>query len=138
MPASAHREGMRTEGDDFGGVRAWHPGESQRHIDWKAAARGQPLLIKQWAGDTDEVAAFEWDSLSGADEEARLRQIARWVVTAESLGLSYSLRLPQTVLPASRGEAHYHQCLRALAAWPEQPPGSPIASTNGSLSANAT
>jgi len=27
------------EGDDFAGVRAYVPGESQRHIDWKAVAR---------------------------------------------------------------------------------------------------
>src|SRR5215472_4959178 len=39
-------------GDDFAGVRAYVPGESQRHIDWKAAARGQPLMTKQFAAET--------------------------------------------------------------------------------------
>src|SRR5439155_676276 len=39
-------------GDDFAGVRAYVPGESQRHIDWKAVARGQPLMTKQFAAET--------------------------------------------------------------------------------------
>jgi uncharacterized protein (DUF58 family) len=137
MAAAAHREGTRAEGDDFGGVRAWQPGESQRHIDWKAAARGQPLLIKQWAGDTDEVASLDWESLPALDDEARLRQLTRWVLAAESLGLSYSLHLPQAAFSASRGEAHYHQCLRALAVCPKRPPGSQPAARNGALTPSA-
>ena len=39
------------EGDDFAGVRAYVPGESQHHIDWKAVARGQPLMTKQFAAE---------------------------------------------------------------------------------------
>src|SRR5437667_4947759 len=36
------------DGDDFAGARAYVPGESQRHIDWKAVERGQPLMTKQF------------------------------------------------------------------------------------------
>src|SRR6266511_2327690 len=39
------------EGDDFAGVRAYVPGEPQRHIDWKAVARGQPLMTKQFTAE---------------------------------------------------------------------------------------
>ncbi len=35
-------------GDDFAGVRAYLPGESLRHVDWKAYARGRPLSVKQF------------------------------------------------------------------------------------------
>ncbi len=116
------RDGHRTEGDDFGGVRAWRTGESQRHIDWKAAARGQPLLVKQWFGDTDETLHFEWQTLAGLDSEARLSQLARWIVFAERDGASYGLRLPDFTREPSRGEAHYHACLRALAQFEEPAP----------------
>ncbi|MEA3208422.1 MAG: hypothetical protein QOE70_1479 [Chthoniobacter sp.] len=115
QPARHARDGLRAEGDDFGGVRSWRPGESQRHIDWKAAARGQPLLIKQWSGDSDDTQALDWNLLAGLDTETRLSQLARWVVLAERAGSSYGLALPGVTLPPSRGEAHYHACLRLLA-----------------------
>ena len=114
-PARTGRDGTRTEGDDFGGVRAWRTGESQRHIDWKAAARGQPLLIKQWSGDADATVLLDWESLADLTPEARLSQLARWVVQAERGGCQYALRLPGLSLPSTRGEAHYHACLRCLA-----------------------
>ena len=79
-PARTGRDGTRAEGDDFGGVRAWRTGESQRHIDWKAAARGQPLLIKQWSGDADTTVVLDWESLADLAPEARLSQLARWIV----------------------------------------------------------
>ena len=40
------------QGDDFAGVRGYVPGESQRHIDWKAVARGRPLMTKEFAAET--------------------------------------------------------------------------------------
>ena len=111
----SHIGGVRIEGDDFSGVRAWLPGESQRHIDWKAAARGQPLLTKQWAGESGEILRFDWDDLGGLDSEGRLSQLTRWIIQAEKLGAQYALRLPKQAFPPSRGELHLHLCLRALA-----------------------
>lgn len=108
-------DGHRTEGDDYGGVRSWQTGESQRHIDWKAAARGQPLLIKQWTGEAEKIVTLDWQELSSLDTEARLSQLARWIIHAERGGASYGLRLPSQEFPPARGEAHYHACLRALA-----------------------
>jgi len=121
-PSQHARDGHRTEGDDFGGVRAWRTGESQRHIDWKAAARGQPLLVKQWFGDTDETLHLEWEMLTGLETESRLSQLARWIMLAERDGASYGLRLPGFERKPSRGEGHYHACLRALAQFEEPAP----------------
>ncbi len=114
-PGRPARDGTRTEGDDFGGVRAWRTGESQRHIDWKAAARGQPLLIKEWSGDADTTTVLDWDSLHDLAPEPRLSQLALWVVQAERGGSRYGLRLPGVSLAPARGERHYHTCLRHLA-----------------------
>ena len=107
--------GLRIEGDDFSGVRGWLPGESQRHIDWKAASRGQPLLTKQWAGESAEILRFDWDALAPLETEARLSQLTRWIVLAEKTGARYALRLPKQKFPPSRGDRHFHLCLRALA-----------------------
>lgn len=113
------RDGTQHEGDDFGGSRPWRRGESQRHIDWKAAARTPVLLIKQWTGEVDEILRFDWASLPSLDPEARLGQLAKWIVAAERTSQTYELRLPGKTIRAARGERHYHECLRALAVFAE-------------------
>jgi uncharacterized protein (DUF58 family) len=122
-PASTRqpRDGLRQEGDDFGGTRQWRPGESQRHIDWKAAARNPVLLTKQWTGETDEILHLDWAALAGLEAEARLSQLAKWVVTAERGYETYELRLPGKIERAGRGDRHFHACLRALAAFEDSP-----------------
>lgn len=105
------------EGDDFAGVRPYLPGESQRHIDWKAVARGHPLMSKQFARDEGGALHLDFDAISEPELEGRLSQLALWIIRAEQGRLPYSLRLPLIEIPASIGEAHYHQCLRALACY---------------------
>ena len=112
--------GARLEGDDFAGVRPYVPGEPQRHIDWKAAARGQELVIKQWAGEADETLQLRWSDTEGLAHEARISQLACWVTQAERTGRSYALEVPDANVSANRGTAHYHECLRTLAAFPQE------------------
>jgi uncharacterized protein (DUF58 family) len=111
------RDGARLEGDDFAGVRPWLQGESQRHIDWKAAARGQPMLTKQWAGETGDTVQLDWQDAPG-ETEARLSQLARWILTAERSGANYGLTVPGKTIPPSHGDAHFHACLQTLAVFP--------------------
>lgn len=102
------------EGDDFSGVRAYIPGESQRHIDWKAVARGQPFMTKQFAAEAEGAVHLDFSSLRRADVEERLSQLALWVIEAERARRPYSLRLPSTYIQPGSGQLHFHQCLRAL------------------------
>lgn len=117
-PSLQPRDGVRVDGDDFAGVRAYQIGESQRHIDWKAAARGQPLLIKQWAGEADTTIWLGWDDLPDLSPEKRLSQLAQWIVQAERRSISYGLTLPGLKLAPEHGTTHFHECLRALAVHP--------------------
>ena len=112
--------GARIEGEDFAGMRAYRTGESQRHIDWKAVARGQPLLIKQWTGDARESLMLDFSNVPGGDLEARLSQLARWIVQAERDALVYAVRLPGAEMPPASGDRHFHECLRALATFAEE------------------
>ena len=110
------------EGDDFAGVRAYIPGESQRHIDWKAVARGQALMTKQFAAEAAGVVCLDFSVMRFADVEARLSQLALWVIEAERAQLPYGLRLPGVEIPPALGQSHFHQCLRALSLFqPEKP-----------------
>jgi uncharacterized protein (DUF58 family) len=102
------------EGDDFAGVRDYVPGESQRHIDWKAVARGQPLVTKQFTAEAEGVVYLDFSALHFADVEETLSQLALWVIEAERAGRPYGLRLPGTEIRPAVGQLHFHQCLRAL------------------------
>jgi uncharacterized protein (DUF58 family) len=116
-------EAATPEGDDFAGVREWRLGESMRHIDWRAVARGQPMMTKQWNGGAADRLILDWSLLSGLPTEDRLRQLARWIILAERSSATYELRVPAKTLAFNRGEVHLHACLRELAEFPrEEPP----------------
>ena len=102
------------EGDDFSGVRAYVPGESQRHIDWKAVARGQPLMTKQFAAEAKGSIRLDFSLLPSNDVEARLSQLALWVIEAERARRAYGLRLPGIEILPAIGPTHFHRCLHAL------------------------
>ena len=101
-------------GDDFAGVRAYVQGESQRHIDWKAVARGQPLMTKQFAAETKGAVCLDFFELQFADVEQRLSQLTLWVIEAERARQPYGLCLPGTEISPSLGQMHFHYCLRVL------------------------
>ena len=101
--------------EDFAGLRPFHPGDSPRHIAWKAYARGQELNVKLYSGTAVTSHLFDWDSLPGLDAESRLSQLCRWIEDAHAEGHAFGLRLPGIELPAEIGPAHRQRCLTALA-----------------------
>ncbi len=102
--------------EDFSGLRSYHPGDSPRHIAWKAAARGQGLLTKQFSGRADAELWLDWQATPDAlGIESRLSRLARWVVDAHNAALSFGLRLPGITLPPAPGNAQRERCLEALA-----------------------
>ena len=102
------------EGDDFAGTRGYIHGESQRHIDWRAVARGQPLMTKQFTAEAEGVVYLDFSALHFVDVEERLSQLALWLIEAERARRPYGLRLPGAEIPPAVGQSHFHQCMRAL------------------------
>ena len=101
-------------GDDFAGVRPYVLGESQRHIDWKAVARGQPLMTKHFAVETKGAVYLDFFELHFGNLEERLSQLTLWVIEAERVRQPYGLRLPGIEISPAVGQMHFHYCLRAL------------------------
>jgi uncharacterized protein (DUF58 family) len=101
--------------DDFAGLRRYHPGDSSRHIDWKAAARGNEILTKQFSEPAGGDIWLDWDSLPNMTPEQRLSQLCRWVLDLHQLNLNYGLKLPHYRLEPGCGESHKHSCLTQLA-----------------------
>lgn len=102
--------------EDFAGLRQYHPGDSSRHIAWKAAARDGVLLTKQFTG---HAASELWLSLELApaalDLEGKLSYLTRWILDAHAQAIAYGLKLPGKLIGLGRGESHRDRCLEALA-----------------------
>lgn len=110
--------------EDFAGLRNFRPGDSPRHVAWKAFAKGEGLLVKQYAGTDVTTHWFDWDKLPMSDTERRLSQLCRWIVDAHRDGHAYGLRVPGIVIEPNIGRAHLERCLSLLALFPGQaPPG---------------
>jgi uncharacterized protein (DUF58 family) len=103
----------KTLGDDFRGHRLYGLGDSARHIDWRAQARGRPLLVKELNEGGSPDLIFNWDSLTELSSEARLSQLTLWIEEAQRQQLSFRLRLPD--FESTDAE----KCLTALAVYPE-------------------
>lgn len=101
--------------DEWVGLRPFREGDSPRQVDWKAYAREAPLLVKEYAQGASELRMFDLALLGDPDLEARLSQLARWIVDAEAHGERYGLRLPGVQLSPDRGPEHRHRCLASLA-----------------------
>jgi uncharacterized protein (DUF58 family) len=102
--------------EDFSGLRQYHAGDSPRHIAWKAAARDQGLLTKQFSGRAETQLWLDWTHLPAAMAvEERISHLARWVLDAHAAGRAYGLRLPGKTVALAGGEAQRDACLEALA-----------------------
>jgi uncharacterized protein (DUF58 family) len=105
--------------DDFSGLRTYQLSDSPRHVAWKAAARSDDMLTKQFSGAAGVELWLDWAGTAGTpDLEQRLSRLAGWVLAAEQAGAAYGLRLPGLELAPGRGDAHRSACLQALALHP--------------------
>ena len=102
--------------DDFSGLRGYQLSDSPRHVAWKAVARTDDMLTKQFTGEAAAELWLDWSLLPAAlGTEQRLSRLAGWVLGAEAQGALYGLRLPGSEIAPARGDAHAAACLQALA-----------------------
>jgi uncharacterized protein (DUF58 family) len=116
---SGRQQGQSSRGgsglDEWMSLKPFRDGDSPRQVDWKAYARGAPLMVKEYSPAGSDLCLFDFAELRIPDVEARLSQLARWVVDAEAGGERYGLTLPGVELAPNRGPEHRHRCLAALA-----------------------
>jgi len=102
---------------DFHGHRNYQLGESQRRVDWRAVARGRPVLVKEFVSGAIQDCWIDYDRFPGVPLEQRLSLMCGQIVSFERTGRRYGLRLPGIMIEPSHGDTHYHACLEHLAAW---------------------
>jgi uncharacterized protein (DUF58 family) len=118
--AEQNDEASQSDGDDFTGLRSYQTGDPPRRIAWKAAARSQHLLTKQFSGQRGAQLRLDWSRTPEKDTEARLSRLTRWALDAHAAGLTYELALPGRTIGMGSGEAHLRHCLEALARYGQQ------------------
>jgi uncharacterized protein (DUF58 family) len=125
VPASevlAQDSGRLAGTDDFAGFRDYRPGDSPRHIAWKALAREQGLHVKRFAGGGAGELMLDAEQVAHLTTlEARLSQLCKWVLEADRHDLAYGLRLPGVDIESGCGNVHRDRCLTALALYGKAP-----------------
>lgn len=102
--------------EDFAGLRQYHAGDSLRHVAWKAFARGDHLLTKQFSGRAGSELWLDWALIPAQfTVEQKLSRLARWILAAEAHGEYYGVRIPGRELAPGSGTRHRDSCLEALA-----------------------
>ena len=102
-------------GEDFHGHRRYQDGDAFTHIDWKARAKGRPLLVKEFNDGAPTPTLLDWYALDSLTPEDRLSQLCKWVNEALLKRDPFALRLPGLTIPPGLGPAHGQRCLEALA-----------------------
>ncbi len=101
--------------DDFAGFKTYVPGDSLKQVAWKNAARGLPLMTKQFESQADKRIWIDWAQFDGQDIEQRLSQMCYLVLLAEQRKLEYGLRLPGIEFQPDLGVLHKLKSLQSLA-----------------------
>jgi uncharacterized protein (DUF58 family) len=119
--ALGHRQHDARGEEDFAGLRKFHLGDSPRNVAWKAYARSEQLLSKQFSGADISSQWFDFDEVPAQDIEERLSILTRWVVEADRTLEDYGLRLPGQSFSPAHGDEHRRRCLEALALFDLEP-----------------
>jgi uncharacterized protein (DUF58 family) len=107
--------GVAVGADEFAELSPYRFGESLHAIHWPAYARHERLLSKRFFSGSGDL-RLDWRATAGlTDIEIRLRQLARWILTAEAQRRPYTLVLPNVTIPVGLGRMHMAQALTALA-----------------------
>lgn len=116
--SSAERSDARHTGDELAALRSYRSSDALRLIAWKASARHDMLLVKEFEQRRGHDLVLDWNDLPMLGEESRISRLTRWVCEADSAQLTYELRLPGQRFGPNHGAEHRHTCLRALALLP--------------------
>ncbi|MGH6612213.1 MAG: DUF58 domain-containing protein [Burkholderiaceae bacterium] len=120
LPATGHGVGdgitMAASGDDFAGVRPYAPGDPQKMIAWKLAARSDELSVKQFEAAAGGELMLDYSELPDVlGIEGKLSRLTRWVLDADAAHMRYGVKLPDAMIFIGSGAAHREHCLTALA-----------------------
>ncbi|MEM7279640.1 MAG: DUF58 domain-containing protein [Pseudomonadota bacterium] len=125
VPISTHTQGTHRRSDqgddDFSGLREYQAGDPRRQIAWKAAARSDTLVSKQFSGSERGSVELSIEATGCSDLERALQVLSRWILDCENDGIAYGLSLKGTQMAPALGRKHRNRCLDQLALFASEP-----------------
>lgn len=104
--------------DHWLGLRPHREGDGLRQVDWKRAARGGPLQVREFGGGGGGPRFLDPSRVPLPDHEARLSQVCAWLLQAEAAGEPWILRTTGDRFGPGLGSTLQRQALQALALEP--------------------
>ncbi len=118
-------------GHEYFGLRTWRPGEDMRQIHWKASARRDALVIREWEEERQRAVMFVLSPATGSDKpvlpsqratfEAGLSKLTGLILAMIARQQRVGIATPSQLIAAGDGEAHGDLLLRQLAALMPEP-----------------
>lgn len=105
-------------GDDWQGLREFRSGDSRRLVAWKASARHDRLLVKEFASPVADELVLDIARLGNLPYEQRISRLTRWVLDATQQQVPYTLVVPGQRIGPGHDAHHAERCLRELALLP--------------------
>jgi len=102
------------------GLRPYRRGDSRNNVAWKPSAKAmatgsEALVSRERASVQAAPLWLDYAETGVADKEAKLSRLCAWARRAESLGLTYGLRMSGAHIEPGSGPVHLDQCLEAMA-----------------------
>ncbi len=101
--------------DNFDGLREYSAGDRLSDVAWKASARGQGLLVKQFDGDgKQQDVILHPEMVKSRNWEEKLSQLAVWAVDLNRQGRDYGLIIGKNKVNPDIGDKHLVKVLEIL------------------------
>lgn len=96
--------------------RVFQSSDSTKRIDWRVSQKFDQLMVKTFESQSNQSIHLDYKfTLSLADFEKRVSQLALWADLAEKNKMNYSFAFNDFSLPADSGEIHYRKIMDFLA-----------------------
>ena len=121
LPRGESRDGHARPtpgGDDWQGLREFRTGDARRLVAWKASARHDRLLVKEFASPVADELLLDFERLGSLPNEQRIARLTRWVLDAARLQTPFTLVVPGQRIGPGYDAHHVERCLRELALLP--------------------
>lgn len=104
-------------GDDYTGMRSYHPGDTPKHIAWKVYAREQGLYVKEFGQNISQERWLDFDNILMTGVEEKLSALCFWALRFHREDENYGLKMPELTISPDKGDAHKRAVLTALATY---------------------